>query len=122
MFTVTYKQLFDQLAEGSATTPNGECQLWIDPTMRVLTEDGPRSAQQATWYLHVGEWVPTLHSTCGTPGCLRMDHLTDDKAKAQAAADEEILRLVQRNSVTLADLYRKGKKKGLLLSRSPYTE
>lgn len=38
----------------------------------------------------------------------------------QEDQDAEDLRLVQRNAVTLADLYRKGKARGLLSSRSAY--
>jgi len=119
MFTVTSEQLFDQVAEGSATTLNGECLIWIDSSMQVLTEDGPRSGQEATWYLDRGEWVPT-YPLCGTTGCMRMDHLTDSKAKAEAVKDEELMLLVQRSSVNLASLYRKAKSRGLLSSTSPY--
>ena len=40
--------------------------------------------------------------------------------RKQEDQDAEDLRLVQRNAVTLADLYRKGKQRGLLSSRSAY--
>lgn len=120
MLTVTKVQLTKQLAEGSATTINGECQEWVDPTMRVLTEDGPRTAQQTVHYLEFHQWIDNLYVTCDTPGCLRMDHITDDKAKADAVKDEELMHLVQRTSVTLADLYRKGKARGLLTSGTAY--
>jgi hypothetical protein len=46
-----------------------------------------------------------------------MRALIKSKQEDQDAAD---LLLVQRNAVTLADLYRKGKARGLLSSRSEY--
>lgn len=120
VFAVTVEQLFEQVAEGSATTLNGVCQTWLDEAMLVLTEDGPRPAQQAVWYLDGGEWAPTIHTLCETPGCLVLAHLTDDPAKVSAAKDEELLVLVERNSTSLASLYRKAKNRGLLSSRSSY--
>jgi hypothetical protein len=118
-FTVTPVQVFDQVAEGSVTSLNGECLIWIDSNMRVITEKGVSTAQQAIWYLDTGEWVPT-YPTCGTPDCLRVDHLTDSPAQAAAAKDEEVLALVQRTSVSLASLYRKAKGRGLLSGSSGY--
>jgi hypothetical protein len=118
VITVTRHQLFNQLAEGSATNELGH-QVWLDSEMQILTEDGPRPAQQATWYLHLGDWAP-VWTTCEEPTCLVLAHLTDSQTKAEEAKEEALLALVQRTSVSLADLYRKGKKRGLLTPRTEY--
>lgn len=118
MLTVTKVQLRNQLADGSATDMLDHL-VWLDPLMLVLTEDGPRSAQQTSWFLETGDWVPVF-SLCSTDDCIRADHLTNDKAKAEVVKDEELMRLVQRNSVTLASLYRKGKAMGVLSGTSSY--
>lgn len=109
-------QVLDQLAEGSATSESGDHLLWVDPTMMILTEDGPRPAQQATWYLGAGQWDDTVTTTCGAPDCVLPAHVTT----ASLVKDEEDLALVERTSVSLATLYRKAKNRGLLAARTEY--
>lgn len=116
-FTVTDDQLYNQLADGSAT--EGDHQLWLDSNMLILTEDGPRPAQQAVRFLTTGQWALAF-TTCRESSCIRLDHLTDSKAQADQAKDEELMLLVQRSSVSLASLYKKGKARGLLSARSAY--
>lgn len=118
MITVTKVQLYKQLAQGSAS--HNEHLEWLDDSMQVLTEDGPRTAQSTVWFLSTGQWVDNLFTTCGEKGCLVLSHITDSKAQADAAQDARDLALVQRTAVTLADLYRRGKARGLLRPGSTY--
>lgn len=120
MITVTKVQLRKQVAEGSASSEDAEHLIWVDDGMAVLTEDGPRLPAQTLWFLDHGTWVDDLYVTCKTPGCIRIEHLTDSKAQADAVKDAEDLALVQRHAVTLADLYRKGRAKGLVFRTSHY--
>lgn len=114
-FTVSTDEIVRQLAEGTATDEAG-CLVWLDPSVLVLTEDGPRPAQQASGYLALGEWREDLATTCGSGLCVHPGHITT----ASAAKDAADLELVQRTSVTLADLYRKAKNKGLLMAAREY--
>jgi len=116
-FLVTDDQMYDQLAEGSAFDRGH--QVWLDPEVLIITEDGARSPYEVTWHLVWDEWRP-VYNTCGVPTCIRLDHLTDSKAQAEAVKDEELMTLVQRSTVSLADLYRKGKARGLLSARTEY--
>jgi hypothetical protein len=116
-FLVSTDQLHSQLAEGSAF--DHDHQLWQDQAMRVITDDGARSAQQVMWFLLTGNWSEVF-TTCGQSTCIRHDHLTDSAAQASAVRDEEELALVERSAVSLADLYRRGKAKGLLTARTEY--
>lgn len=52
-----------------------------------------------------------------------MSEVTEDDSVTKAedeAKDELDLALVQKQAVTLADLYRKGKKRGLITARASY--
>lgn len=109
-------QLYLQLAELTATSEDGQHLLMLVPDLQVLTEDGPRPAQQATWYLGAGQWDDSVTTTCGQQDCVLSDHVTT----ASLAKDEEDLELVQRTSVSLATLYRKAKSRGLLSPRTEY--
>lgn len=121
-FTVSDAQLADQILMGSVISDSHY--VWVDPSMQVITEDGPWPAAQAVWFLEHGVWVTDLYALCDEPRCILPTHLTvsKDEAEAKAAADKEeaLMQLVQRQSVTLADLYRKGKMRGLISSRSAY--
>lgn len=118
LFTVTKVQLRKQVAEGSAS--EDDHLIWLDDSMQVLTEDGPRLPAQTLWFIDTDQWVDDLYVTCGKPGCIKVEHLTTDPKAAQAAKDARDLALVQKSAVTLADLYRRGKAKGLLKPGSPY--
>lgn len=113
---ITDDQLIMQLAELTATSEDGQHLLVLVPDLQVLTEDGPRPAQQATWYLSAGQWDDTVTTTCGHTDCALEAHVTT----ASLAKDEEDLELVQRTSVSLATLYRKAKNRGLLVARTEY--
>lgn len=117
-FTVTREQLQTQLE--THTTVQGEHRIWASPEIKVISDDGPRTAQQVVWYLETGSWHDHLYPTCGEPACTRFKHLTPSRAQLAAIQDEALLDLVQRSSVNLAALYRKGKSKGLLTSRTQY--
>ena len=116
-FVVTDAELYNQLADGSAF--DGLHQRWLYPGMQILTEDGPRPAQHATWYLHTGQWSP-VYPLCGETDCIKVDHLTDSRAAASEAKDDELMKLVQRSTISLASLYKKGKARGLISARSEY--
>jgi hypothetical protein len=77
--------------------------------------------RQYAWnHMHM-EWVDDtdLSSTCDTPGCVK--HLGEQQEEPKPdPVEEQVVRLVQRKSVTLADLYRKGRAKGLLTSIRGY--
>ena len=114
MFTVTKVQLRRQVAEGSASSEDGDHLIWLDDGIQILTEDGPRLPAQTLWFIDTDTWVDDLYVTCNKPGCIRRDHITDDRHKAQSIQDAEDLALVQKQAVTLADLYRRGKARGLI--------
>lgn len=109
-------QLLMQLAEGTATSEDGRHLFPVYPEYMVLTGDGPRPAQQATWYLGAGQWDDSTTTTCGVQDCVLPDHVTT----ASLAKDDEDLALVQRSNQTLATLYRKAKNRGLLSPRTEY--
>ena len=125
LFTVSNRQLQHQINQGAA--PDGDHLHWLDKDNVILTEDGPRSAAEAQWFLHTGRWPAEIYVMCDEPTCIQADHLTDlvseiekYKQEQQSLKDEELMQLVQRNSVSLADLYRKGKARGLLTSTPHY--
>ena len=50
-----------------------------------------------------------------------MTDTPEDDVKSEAEEKDDLdLQLVQKQAVTLADLYRKGKKRGLISARSSY--
>ena len=91
-------------------------------TIEIL--DGTvKSPQQAAWWLENDRWEADVRSSCGRDGCCT--HLVLGPGSApdegtESTAEEQLLGLVQRQSVTLADLYRKGRKKGLLAPQQDY--
>jgi hypothetical protein len=87
---------------------------------RVATRPGPVipkgdgtdvTVQQAQWYLEHGRWEEELVASCGVKLCT--SHLRVD-----GNDEADLLKLVERSSVSLADLYRKGKARGLVLTRT----
>lgn len=102
--------LIEQVSSGTATSEDGDHLVQIYYGKIIRTDDKVRSVQQASHYLHTGEWGPVV-STCGDADCCRPDHL-----------EEQALALVAQHhqAVSLADLYRKGRSRGLLTARTEY--
>jgi hypothetical protein len=90
------------------------------PDVKVQTDDGPRSPEQVAWFLENDNWEDDVVSYCGTSFCTSHVNLGSAEAARLEAKDDEELELVQRTSVTLADLYRKGRAKGVIAARSAY--
>jgi len=93
------------------------------PDVRVQTSDGPRTPEEVSWFLENDRWERNVLTTCGTQYCSTHVNLTlsDPAADKLEAKDDEVLELVQRTSVTLADLYRKGRARGVVSARTSYT-
>jgi hypothetical protein len=91
-----------------------------DPSARLDTPAGAKSPQQVAWFLEHDRWEDEVVEACAVAGCLT--HLKLKGADIEEAEDKDdpLLKLVERTSVTLADLYRKGRAKGLLAPRSDY--
>lgn len=97
--------------------------LMATPT-RIVT------LKQAVWLERTGDIVldEELFTACGEKDCvLHLEHrpTVSDPAAAmedEGGDEEEVLALVQRHTtaVTLADLYRRGRAKGLLAGGSNY--
>jgi hypothetical protein len=126
-FTVTDDQIKAQLSMGCGYDGTNMHLLWSDLEVKIITEDGPRTARQAAWYLHTHHWIDDVFDICGNDQCVDIDHLTVSKTEAdqhaaqrQADKEEELMQLVQRQSVTLASLYKKGKSRGLIGPSSQY--
>ena len=89
-----------------------------DPDVVIESLDGTaRTPQQAAWWLENDAWEDEVLSSCGRDGCCTHLKLGENTT---TATEDELLGLVQRQSVTLADLYRKGRKKGLLAPQQDY--
>jgi hypothetical protein len=82
------------------------CQV-SDTEVKVVT------AQQVAWFLENGAWEENIIADPVNS----ISHLKLADAESQ---DDKDLALVQTQAVTLADLYRKGKKRGLISARSGY--
>lgn len=91
------------------------------PDVKVQTDDGPRTPEEVAWFLENDSWERDVVSYCGIEFCSSHVNLADAEAARIEAKDDEVLELVQRTSVTLADLYRKGRAKGVIAARSAYT-
>lgn len=105
--------LIEQVAEVTATSEDGDHLVRMYQLDLIYSEGDLKSVQQASGYLQMGDWTP-VSPTCGEPECCRPDHLDD----AATVKDEEDLQLVASHAVSLADLYRQGRKKGLLTAQS----
>jgi hypothetical protein len=107
--------LIEQVSEATATSEDGDHVVVLYQSNFIRSEEGLKSVQQASGRLQLGEWEPVA-ATCGLPECCRPDHLVE----AHLAKDEEDLQLVAAHAISLADLYRKGRSRGLLTARSEY--
>jgi len=117
-FIVPVDMLISQLAEVTAT--DGDCLVWIDPDVWVLTTDGHHRAESVAWFLEHGEWVNLLNRTCTTEYCIRADHHVDPAA-AKPDPDDQTYDLVSRASrPRLADLYKRGVNSGLFTAGRSY--
>jgi len=106
--------LAEQLAEATCTTEDGDhVVVQKDYSDLIRLYDRVVSPQQASGYLQVGDWEPVA-ATCGVIECVRPDHLDH----AHIVKEQEDLQLVASHAVSLADLYRKGRKAGLLTAQS----
>ncbi len=120
-FTVTDAQLEQQLADG--TIWQGDHRVWFDPQVQVITEDGARTPAQVVIYLTLHRWVDEVFNNCGVDNCITGLHNSLTEAHADEVRDAEDMILIQQHhtqAVTLADLYRKGKSRGLLGPTSAY--
>lgn len=115
-----FDHILNQLAENSTTDETGEHLVMLD-SAKKLHVSGLKytSAQRASAYLHMGEWVDAASPGCGMSTCVRPDHMTVVLRPAPTA-DADDLGLVQRHSMSLSSLYKKAKSRGLLPPRSEY--
>lgn len=90
-------------------------------SVRIQTEDGPRTPEQVAWFLENDRWEDDLVPICGTAFCSSHMTLGGIGPGIIEGTDDKELELVQRTSVTLADLYRKGRAKGVIAARTSYT-
>lgn len=120
----TKKQLADALQQCTVGQGHGDGQVhlvtvepyriaWRDPVSELVDR---HTLPQVAWYLEHDRWENQLINTCTVPNCV--SHLKPaDVGPEEEDAD---LKLVEKQAVTLADLYRKGKKRGLISARSGY--
>ena len=105
--------LLNQLAEYSATDESGDHLVMLD-SGKNLHVSGLKyvSAQCASAYLHMGEWIQTTYTSCGLPDCVRPDHVVVTQFAAATdneAEDEQLLGMVQRHTLSLSTLYKRAK-------------
>jgi hypothetical protein len=93
-------------------------------------EFGRLTLMQAAWAsLH--KWIEDadrLQRSCAQEGCVHRDHIElapekeggADKDALARLEDERLLALVERSGPTLAELFQRGRRTGLLSSRSAY--
>jgi hypothetical protein len=107
-------QLIIAVADHSVTSEDGDHLLVHSYYPDLIHSDGRVvTCQQASGYLQVLDWEP-VSPTCGVVECVRPDHLDH----ATVVKDEQDLQLVAAHAVSLADLYRAGRKRGLLTAQS----
>ena len=109
-------------------------QCWVrDPDMHVIDKMGElHPAKQLAGWIEVGDWDAEVVQTCETKYCLNPAHWTavedeedpepydPDPRIFESRKIEEDLRLVQVSTFSLAELYRKGRKAGLLTATTAY--
>ena len=98
--------LIEQVSEATATSEDGDHLVQIYQSKFIHSTEGLVSAQAASHFLDEGQWSPVV-STCGIADCCRPDHL-----------EEQANQLVAAHAISLADLYRAGRKRGLLTAQS----
>lgn len=105
--------LIEQVALLSATSVDGEHLVQIYQSDLIRSDDRWVSVQEASGYLQMEDWE-AVSPTCGVIVCVRPDHLDH----AHIVKEQEDLQLVASHAVSLADLYRRGRKAGLLTAQS----
>ena len=101
--------LIELVSTSTATSEDGMHLVQMDYSKFIRSEGSLRSAQQASGYLATGEWG-TAVPTCGAPECIHPEHMET----------AELVMVAQSNAVSLADLYRKAKNRGLVTARTEY--
>ena len=84
--------------------------------VKINTPGGTRTPRQVAWFLENDAWEYDLVSPCGVENCASHVNLAGQSTTMDE--DDKVLELVQRTSVTLADLYRKGRAKGVITAQS----
>ena len=106
--------LIEQVSTATATSEDGDHLLVHSYQSEFIRLGGKVvSVQQASGWLQMEDWEP-VSPTCGVVECVRPDHLDH----AHIVKEQEDLQLVANQAVNLADLYRAGRKKGLLTAQS----
>ena len=90
------------------------------PDVLVRTDFGPRTPEQVEWFLENDVWEDDIVSYCGVDYCITHITLNGSEVGKIETKDEGELELVERTSVTLADLYRKGRARGVVSARTSY--
>lgn len=102
-----------------------ECWL-ADPELHILDEEGvARPARQIAAWRDKLEWAWPVKRVCATEFCLNPDHwevieIEETPEAEQLRLIDRDLRLVERHSISLAELYRKGRQAGLLSATTAY--
>ena len=110
---ISDEDIISQLADWTVTSEDGDHLVQTYYPKFIHSDEDIRSFQQASGYLQMGDWEP-VSPTCGVAECVRPDHLDH----AHIVKEQEDLQLVANQAVNLADLYRAGRKKGLLTAQS----
>jgi hypothetical protein len=103
--------LIELVSTSTATSEDGSHLVQMDYTKFIRSDGALRSAQQASGYLATGEWGSVTPS-CQVEDCIQPDHME--------AADLAMVADHATRAVSLADLYRKAKGRGLLTARTSY--
>lgn len=113
--------LFIQLSKVTTTRfDNGKLhRVRTVPDVKVQTPDGPRTPEQVAWFLEHDAWEDDVISTCGIEFCASHIRLGGVES-GTLDEDDKVLEMVQRTSVTLADLYRKGRARGVIAAQTGY--
>ena len=101
--------LIELVSTSTATSEDGNHLVQMDYSKFIRSEGSLRSAQQASGYLSTGEWGTAI-PTCGAQDCIHPDHMET----------AELVMVAQASAVSLADLYRKAKARGLITTRTEY--
>lgn len=116
------------------TEPHGGHQLYKYGDF-ITTVYGRWTPHQAALFLTTGVLWPDelIKCSCDTPWCCLPAHLSiPDRSEGRVIipdvtpprdtgpSDEDLLALVQQQSVSLVDLYQRGKKAGLIQARTEY--
>lgn len=96
------------------------------PDVRILTlSNQARTPEQVAWFLEHDKWEDDVVSSCGVDYCCSHIRLAGQPEDLTVPATEpiseaQLLGMVERQSVTLADLYRKARSRGVISARSDY--